>query len=50
MTSPRITMYKRLPEIYRIRDSEQEPQGQLEAYVDLFEDVHSAMRDSIASK
>jgi hypothetical protein len=49
MTSPRIAMYERLPEIYRIRDSEQDPKGQLEAYVGLFEDVHSAVRDNIES-
>jgi hypothetical protein len=49
MTSPRVAMYKRLPEIYRIRDAEQVPQGQLEAYVDLFDEVHSAVRDNIES-
>jgi hypothetical protein len=45
----RLAMYERLPEIYRIRDAEQVPQGQLEAYVDLFEGVHSALRDNIES-
>jgi hypothetical protein len=49
MTSPRVTMYQRLPEIYRLRDAEQVPQGQLKAYVDLFDDVHSAVRDNIES-
>ena len=43
----RLAMYDRLPEIYRIRDAEQVPQGQLAAYVDLFENVHSALRDNI---
>lgn len=43
----RLAMYERLPEIYRIRDAEQVPQGQLAAYVDLFENVHSALRDNI---
>jgi hypothetical protein len=49
MSSPRVAMYKRLPEIYRIRDNEQVPQGQLEAYVGLFDEVHSALRDNIES-
>ncbi len=43
----RLAMYERLPEIYRIRDAEQVPQGQLAAYVDLFENVHSTLRDNI---
>ena len=45
----RMDLYKRLPEIYRIRDQEQQPAGQLEAYVDLIDEVHSAIRDDIAS-
>ncbi|MGH8109151.1 MAG: hypothetical protein ACREO1_10615 [Arenimonas sp.] len=45
----RIDLYKRLPEIYRIRDQEQQPAGQLEAYVGLIDEVHSAIRDDIAS-
>jgi len=48
MTS-RINLYKRLPEIYRIRDMEQQPAGQLEAYVGLIDEVHSAIRDDISS-
>jgi hypothetical protein len=46
--SQRIAMYQRLPEIYRIRDGEQTPAGQLEAYVGLFDNVHRAIRDNIA--
>jgi len=45
----RIDLYKRLPEIYRIRDLEQQPAGQLEAYVGLIDEVHGAIRDDIAS-
>jgi hypothetical protein len=45
----RVAMYKRLPEIYRIRDEEQSPAGQLDAYVDLFDKVHGAVRDNIES-
>lgn len=41
MSSPRLDLYKRLPEIYRIRDAEQVPAGQLEAYVGLIDAVHS---------
>ena len=47
MSSPRQPMYRRLPEIYRIRDEEQQPVGQLAAYVGLFDEVHAAVRDSI---
>lgn len=49
MSSPRLDLYKRLPEIYRIRDAEQLPAGQLEAYVGLIDDVHGAIRDDIES-
>jgi len=49
MSSPRLDLYKRLPEIYRIRDAEQLPAGQLEAYVGLIDGVHSAIRDDIES-
>ena len=45
--SPRESLYRRLPEIYRIRDGEQQPPGQLEAYVGLFDEVHVAMRENI---
>ena len=49
MSSPRLDLYKRLPEIYRIRDAEQLPAGQLEAYVGLIDNVHSSIRDDIES-
>jgi hypothetical protein len=47
MSSPRQPLYQRLPEIYRIRDGEQFPAGQLQAYVGLIDAVHSALRDNI---
>ena len=47
MTSPRLPMYRRLPEFYRIRDEEQVPARPLEAYVGLFDEVHRALRDNI---
>ena len=47
MNSPRRPMYQRLPEIYRIRDEEQQPPGQLAAYVGLFDEAHAALRDNI---
>lgn len=49
MTSPRVALYQRLPEIYRIRDAEQSPPGQLQAYLALMETVHSALRDDIGA-
>jgi hypothetical protein len=47
MSTPRETLYRRLPEIYRIRDGEQFPAGQLEAYLGIIDGVHAAIRDSI---
>lgn len=47
MTSPRLPLYMRLPEIYRIRDAEQTPPGQLEAYLGAIDEVFGAVRDNI---
>lgn len=49
MGTPRLPMFQRLPEIYRIRDTEQDPPGQLEAYVGLIDRVQSALHDDIAA-
>ena len=49
MGTPRLSMFKRLPEIYRIRDTEQAPPGQLEAYVGLIDRVQTALHDDIAA-
>ncbi|OPY51005.1 MAG: hypothetical protein A4E49_02505 [Methanosaeta sp. PtaU1.Bin112] len=39
MTERRISLYERLPEIYRIRDETQQPPGQLKSYLALVEGV-----------
>ena len=46
-TMPRVSLYQRLPEIYRQRDIEQSPPGQLQAYLSIVEDVLGAMYDNI---
>ena len=47
MTTPRRSLYNRLPEIYHIRDLEQEPPGQLQAYLDVLDSVPAEIRDNI---
>lgn len=47
MTTPRQPLYQRLPEIYWIRDAEQRPSGQLEAYLEIIDTVQAAIRDNI---
>ena len=39
MKEKRISLFRHLPEIYRIKDKEQEPPGQLEEYIGLVEDI-----------
>ena len=43
--APRL--FERLPEIYRLRDAEQSPPGQLEALVDTLDSVFVALRDRV---
>ena len=43
----RIPLYERLPEIYRIRDGEQLPPGQLAAYLSSVEQVFGALHENI---
>lgn len=43
--APRL--FDRLPEIYRLRDAEQSPPGQLEALVDALDSVFVALRDRV---
>jgi len=43
MTSPRLPLLERLPEIYRIRDSEQVPAGQLGAFLGAIESAMAAL-------
>ncbi len=49
MTSPAVPLYDRLPEIYRQRDAEQQPPGQLQAYLALVEDVFGALHADIGA-
>lgn len=46
--APRL--FERLPEIYRIRDTEQAPPGQLEALVDALDSVFSALCDRVEAQ
>jgi hypothetical protein len=43
MSSPRLPLFERLPEIYRIRDAEQVPPGQLQAFLGVIEDAMGAL-------
>ena len=47
MSTPRQPLFERLPEIYRIRDAEQRPAGQLEAYLGVLDEVMAGIRDNI---
>lgn len=47
MTEPRVPLYDRLPEIYRIRDEEQDPPGQLRQYLALVEGVLGEIHGNI---
>jgi len=47
MTTARRSLYQRLPEIYHIRDAEQLPPGQLQAYLDVIDTVQARIRDNI---
>ena len=47
MNEKRVPLYDRLPEIYRIRDQEQNPPGQLQAYLALGEEVFGEIHQNI---
>ena len=49
MSTPRVQLFERLPEIYRIRDAEQVPPGQLRAYLAAVEETFSAVHENIES-
>jgi hypothetical protein len=49
MTNQRVSLYDRLPEIYRIKDAEQVPNGQLQSYLALVEDALGAIHENIES-
>jgi hypothetical protein len=46
-TLPAVPLYTRLPEIYRQRDSEQSPPGQLQAFLAVVEAAFGAVHDNI---
>ena len=47
MSSTRVPLYARLPEIYRIRDAEQTPPDQLRAFLAAVEQAFSAVHENI---
>ncbi len=47
MANQRVPLYDRLPEIYRIRDQEQAPPGQLRAYLSLVEEAFGEIHKNI---
>ncbi len=47
MSTPRKPLYEQLPEIYRIRDIEQRPAEQLQAYMGILDEVMAGVRDNI---
>lgn len=47
MNEKRVSLYDRLPEIYRIRDEEQSPPGQLKSYLALVEAAFGAIHENI---
>ena len=49
LNKKRVNLYDRLPEIYRIKDEEQEPPGQLKSYLSIVEDLFGAIHENIES-
>ncbi len=47
MSTPRQPLYQRLPEIYRIKDAELVPAGQLQAWLDVLDEIPAGIRDNI---
>jgi hypothetical protein len=47
MSGELVPLFERLPEIHRTRDGEQEPPGQLEAYLRVIDGVFDAIHDDI---
>jgi hypothetical protein len=47
MDKLRVPLYERLPEIYRIKDEEQKPPGQLRSYLALVEKAFGAIHENI---
>ncbi len=49
MSTIKVPLYSRMPEIYRQRDGEQMPPGQLQAYLSVVENAFGALHDSIGA-
>ncbi len=49
MNEKRVSLYERLPEIYRIKDQEQQPPFQLKSYLALVEKAFGAIHENIES-
>lgn len=49
MAEKRVQLYERLPEIYKIKDEEQDPPGQLRNYIGLVEEIFDAIYEDIDS-
>ena len=49
MNEKRVPLYERLPEIYRIKDEEQQPPFQLRSYLALIEEAFGAIHENIES-
>ena len=47
MTTPRVPLFNRLPEIYRIKDAEQYPPDQLRDYLALIENAFGSIHENI---
>src|SRR5262245_24500087 len=47
MSAPSVSLFERLPEIYRTRDAEQTPQNQLRAYLAAVDAAFGALHDDI---
>ena len=47
MSTPAVPLFDRLPEIYRVRDAEQAPAGQLRAFLAAVELAFGALHDDI---
>ncbi len=48
MTTPRVSLFERLPEVYRTYDAEQTPADQLRAFLGAIEKPFSALHENIA--
>ena len=49
MSALRKPLYQRLPEIYQIKDQEQIPAGQLQAWLNILDQTQAALHDNIES-